>query len=204
MLKEDFIKLGLSEEQAAECEKASKEELKGFIPKKRFDDVNEAKKQLEETVKTRDKQLEELKGVDAEGLKATIEKLQNENKENKNKYEAELKQIQLDNAIDKALIGAKAKNVKAVKALLDLESIELDGEKLKGLDKQINKIKESDEFLFDIEENQSQPPKGTKPGEGKGGTPNNLTKEDFNKMSYKEKVELYNSNKDLYDSLVND
>src|SRR5690554_5985104 len=101
MKKEDFLKLGLTEEQATKAAEASAEELKGFIPKSRFDEVNEAKKKLDEDIKTRDKQLEELKKLDVEGLKAQIEKLQMENKTAKEKYEAELKQIQINNAIEK-------------------------------------------------------------------------------------------------------
>ena len=73
MKKEDFLKLGLTEEQATKAAEASAEELKGFIPKSRFDEVNEQKKKLEEDIKTRDKQLEELKKLDAEGLKVQIE-----------------------------------------------------------------------------------------------------------------------------------
>jgi len=205
MKKEDFLKLGLTEEQAEKAAAASAEELKGFIPKVRFDEVNDAKKQLETDIKTRDKQLEDLKAVDAEGLKAQIEKLQGENKAAKQKYEADLKKIQMDNAVEKALMGAKAKNIKAVKALLDLEDAELDGETIKGLDKQLQKLQEGEDskFLFDVETKNPNPFKGTKPGERKDSTPGTITKEQFNRMGYKERIELYNSNKDLYDSLTN-
>ena len=205
MKKDDFLKLGFTEEQAEKAAQASAEELKGFIPKSRFDEVNDAKKQLETDIKTRDKQLEDLKKVDAEGLKAEIEKLQGENKTNKQKYEAELKQIQIDNAVEKALMGAKAKNIKAVKALLDLENAELDGDSIKGLEKQMKQLQEGEDskFLFEVEDKNTNPFKGTKPGEKKDGTPGTVTKEQFNKMSYKERVNLYNSNKDLYDSLTN-
>ena len=167
MKKEDFLKLGLSEEQAIKAAEASAEELKGFIPKSRFDEVNEQKKKLDEDIKIRDKQLEELKKVDAEGLKAQIEKLQDENKTAKEKYQAEIKQIQLDNAVEKALINAKAKNTKAVKALLDLEKVELDGETVKGLDDQIKKLTEGEDskFLFDLETSGKPSFKGIKPGE---------------------------------------
>lgn len=166
MKKEDFLKLGLTEEQATKAAEASAEELKGFIPKSRFDEVNEAKKKLEEDIKTRDKQLDELKKLDVEGLKAEIEKLQNENKIAEEKYQAELKQIRINNAVDKALFKAKAKNIKAVKALLDLEKIELDGENVKGLDDQIKKLIEGEDtkFLFDATDEKPNF-KGIKPGE---------------------------------------
>lgn len=174
MKKEDFLKLGFTEEQAEKAAEASAEELKGFIPKVRFDEVNNSKKQLETDIKTRDEQLEALKAVDAEGLKAEIEKLQGENKTAKEKYEADLKKIQIDNAVEKALMGAKAKNVKAVKALLDLDNAELDGETIKGLDDQLKKLQEGEDskFLFEATDTKNQNIfKGIKPGEKKDGTP---------------------------------
>lgn len=173
MKKEDFLKLGFTDEQATKAAEASTEELKGFIPKDRFDEVNNAKKQLDADIKTRDEQLEALKKVDAAGLQAQIEKLQGENKATKEKYEADLKKIQIDNAVEKALIGSKAKNVKAVKALLDLEKAELDGETIKGLDEQLTKLQEGEDskFLFDTETKKQPVFKGVKPGEKKDGTP---------------------------------
>jgi superfamily II DNA helicase RecQ len=56
MKKEDFVKLGIDEELAKKCESASLEELKGFIPKARFDEVNTAKQTAEALVKERDTQ----------------------------------------------------------------------------------------------------------------------------------------------------
>jgi hypothetical protein len=172
MKKEDFLKLGLTEEQATKAAEASAEELKGFIPKSRFDEVNDTKKKLEEDIKTRDTQLEELKKVDAAGLQQKITDLQNENKTAKEKFDADLKKLQIDNAVEKALIGAKSKNVKAVKALLDLEKAELDGETIKGLDDQLKKLKEGEDtkFLFDVETKQNTF-KGVKPGEKTDKTP---------------------------------
>lgn len=57
MNKEDLLKLGLSEEQAEKVLSANAEQLKGFIPKSRFDEVNNTKKQLEKDLKDRDVQL---------------------------------------------------------------------------------------------------------------------------------------------------
>lgn len=206
MKKEDFLKLGFTEEQADKAAKASADELKGFIPKTRFDEVNGQKKQLEEDVKTRDKQLEALKKVDADGLQKKIEELQGENKEAKKKYDADLLKLRIDNAVELALTGAKAKNSKAVKALLDLEKIEVDGDKIKGLESQVKKLVEGEDtkFLFESDETQQQGKlKGVKPGEKKSGTPDSVTKEQFARMGYKERMNIHNTNKELYDSLTN-
>jgi multidrug efflux pump subunit AcrA (membrane-fusion protein) len=177
MKKEDLIKLGLDEEMAQKVADTFAEYLKGFIPKSRFDEVNEAKKKLEQDIKTRDEQLEVLKKIDAEGLQAEIEKLQKENKATKAKFEADLKKMKVDNAVEKALLEAKAKNTVAAKALLkiDYDKAELDEDgKVKGLDDEIKRLVEAEEtkFLFDVQSKNDKPGfKGIKPGERKDGTP---------------------------------
>lgn len=169
MKKEDFLKLGLSEEQATKAAEASQEELKGFIPKARFDEVNEAKKKPDEDIKARDEQLEALKKIDADDLKAEIERLQGENEAAKKQYEADLQSVKVNNAVEMALAGAKAKNIKAVKALLELDKAELDGDKVRGLEEQIKALKEADDtkFLFEAETAKKPEFKGFNPGESK-------------------------------------
>ena len=170
MKKEDFLKLGFTEEQATKAAVASAEELKDFIPKTRFDEVNTENKTLKADIKTRDTQLETLKNStgDIEALKKSITDLQTQNETDKANHEAQLKQIKIDSAVERALTGAKAKNVKAVKALLDLEKAEFDGDNIKGLDDQLKKLQESEDskFLFNIEAPAAKPPqfKGFKPG----------------------------------------
>jgi hypothetical protein len=169
MTKEQLIAMGLTEEQAEKV----MESLNGaFVTKKRFDELNETKKQLDKDIAARDKQLEDLKKVDAAGLQAEIEKLQGQNKADKEAYDAQLKQLQLDSAVEKALTGANAKNIKAVKALLELGDAALDADgSIKGLGEQLKKLQESEDtkFLFNVE---SKPAlKGMKPGETKDGSP---------------------------------
>ncbi|MDR1774560.1 MAG: phage scaffolding protein [Clostridioides sp.] len=60
-IKEDIKYLGLTDEQISKIISVSTDELKGYIPKSRFDEVNKMKKQLETDSSDRDKQLEELK-----------------------------------------------------------------------------------------------------------------------------------------------
>ena len=150
MTKEELIALGLNEEQAGKV----LEGYKGYVPKTRFDEVNAAKKAAEDTVKERDKQLEDLKKAsgDSEALKAQIAQLQADNKAAADKYAADLKAVQINSAVEKELTAAGAKNLKAVKALLEgLDKAELDGENVKGLADQIKKLKEDEgtKFLFD-------------------------------------------------------
>lgn len=161
MTKEQLIALGLTEEQANSV-------ITGFgsmIPKTRFDEVNDAKKQLETDIASRDKQLEELKKVDAEGLKAQIEKLQGENATAKKEYESKLKETQLTSAIKLALTG-KVHDSDIATSLLDKALIELDveGKVTKGLDEQLKTLQESKPFLF-VPEKKEQTFKGWIPNE---------------------------------------
>jgi hypothetical protein len=177
MRKEELIALGLDEATAVKVEKASTEELKTFIPKTRFDEVNTEKKKLEDDVKDRDKQLETLKTStgDVEALKIQITTLQAENKTKDETHAAELKQLKAENAINAALATSKAKNPKAARALLDIDikKVEFnDDGTIKGLDDQIKKLTEAEDskFLFDTESKPGIPKfKGVNPGEGKGG-----------------------------------
>lgn len=155
-----------------------------------------------EQVADRDKQIEGLKKVDAAGLQAEIERLQTENKTKDEVHAAEVKNLKIESAVNAALTGAKALNVKAVRALLDLTGAELDDKgEVKGLAEKIKALQTADDskFLFDSTKNKM---KGAEPGEGTDPKDPGITKEQFQKMSYKERVELYNTDKELYDSLV--
>ena len=175
MNKEDLLKLGLTEEQAEKVLSANTEQLKGFIPKARFDEVNNAKKQAEKDLSDRDKQLETLKNStgDVETLKNTIKQLQDENKASKEQYEAKISKIKLDNAIDNALENAKAKNSRAVRALLDMEKIKFENDNLSGLDEQLKALKEAEDskFLFEEIKEPAKPSfSGVEPGASTGET----------------------------------
>ncbi|BBM48393.1 phage minor structural protein Gp20 [Leptotrichia wadei] len=172
MNKEDLLKLGLSEEQAEKVLSANAEQLKGFIPKSRFDEVNNTKKQLEKDLKDRDVQLENLKNSsgDVETMKQTIENLQRDNKVAKDNFEAELAKFKLESAIDTTLLGSNVINTRAVKALLDMDKIKLDGDVLIGINEQIEALKnaEDSKMLFKVTETKQKEPNfsGVKPGEG--------------------------------------
>ena len=174
MNKEKLIEKGLSEELAEWV----MNELNGnFIPKTRFNEINTELKQTKDLVKERDGQLETLKKSvgDSEELKKQIEQLQNDNKAKDEAHANEIKQLKIDTAIDKALADAKAKNTKAVKALLELgDDIEIgeDGT-IKGLDAKIKALTEAEDtkFLFDATKPTDNNSKGYVSGQKMDGVP---------------------------------
>lgn len=125
-----------------------------WFPKEKFDAVNDDNKELKTQLKSRDTQLDDLKKTakDSADLTAEIDRLKQENTDKDTEYQEKLNKQKLDAKLNEALHGAKAKNPKAVKALLDSEKIKLDGETLLGLDDQLSALKESDAYLFTEEE----------------------------------------------------
>ena len=207
MKKEDLMKIeGMTDDLATKIAEASAEELKGYIPKTRFDEVNEAKKNAEALVKERDKQLEDVKKStgDNEELKKHIEQLQESNKTAKAEYEANIKRVQKENIDTLLLTEQGAKNAKAILALLDAVDDKLEGDDYKAARlAQIQSLQKSESYLFNIKN--PEPPKasGATPANSGQVVPGTITKEQFSRMGYKEREELYNTNKELYDSLVN-
>lgn len=126
---------------------------------------------LQKQIGDRDKQLDDLKksSGDNEALKKQITDLQTANKQAKSDYDANMKKLTLGSKIDVALMGAKAKNVKAVRSLLDESKISLDGENVLGLDDQIKALQKSDpDFFGEKKPGNPPPPSGGNPPKPNG------------------------------------
>ena len=193
MKKEDLMQIeGMTEELATKIAEQSAEELKGYVPKTRFDEVNDAKKNAEALVKERDKQLEEVKKStgDNEELKAQIETLQEANKTAKAEYEANIKRVQKENIDTLLLTEQGAKNAKAILALLDAVDDKLEGDDYKAARlAQIQELQKSESYLFNIKSEPSKPSGATPAGSGTNTPPGStkkledMTYEDFCNMS---------------------
>lgn len=149
-----------------------------WFPKDKFDTVNRENKDLKGQLKDRDTQLNDLKTKAAgnEDLLTQIKQLQDDNQKVADDYQAKLDQQAFNFALKDALTGAKAKNPKAVEALLNKEAIKLDGDKLLGLEEQLKTIQESDAYLFESEQQGNNGVKFTTGNHQKqmGGEPTSL------------------------------
>ena len=206
MLKEILKNCGVEEEKVNEIVKAMNE-AKIYTTNLenadvRYNKVQEQKKQLEEASKNYEKQLKELSknNADNEELKKQLEQLQLSNKEREANHKKEMEKLQFDFALDKGLTSAKCKNNKALKALLDMNSIKYQEGKLEGLQEQIDALKNDASYLFDLE---TAPVNTGGIGNFSRGNNSIITKEQFRSMSYIEKMDLYNKDKDLFNQLNN-
>lgn len=149
-LKKLLKELGLTDEQV---DKVIKEGINDkFIPKFRFDEVNEKSKQLTDDISARDKQIKELSKFEGDNasLKTKIEELEKANKEKDEENQKAIKQLKIDNAVDFALNGKVQEGYNdIVRGLIDKQLIILkDDGTVSGLDEQIEKIKKDKALLF--------------------------------------------------------
>lgn len=190
MTRKQLEDLGLTKEQADSVMKINGDDIenaKGTAATE-IKNLQTEVEGLKTQVSDRDSQLETLKASagDNADLKKQIEDLQTENATAKATHESELNQLKIDFAVEKALTGAKAKNITAVKALLDLKDAKFDKEgNVKGLVEQIEKLTsdEGTKFLFEAQK-QQQNFKGFQPGASAQQKPG--AEVDTSKMNYDE------------------
>lgn len=162
MKREELKELGLTDEQIG-----SIMALHGVTVNELNSRVSTAEQQAAQYQEQLEKNQNELNDFKAnakgnEDLTKQLEDLQSRFDEIKTSSEQQIADLKKSSAIDLALTQAGAKNIKAAKALLDSESLELTDEGLKGLDDQLAALKESDGYLFGQSEQVPPNPDGKK------------------------------------------
>jgi hypothetical protein len=118
--------------------------------------------------------------MDINGLKSSLEEWKVKAESAQKEADDKLSKMKFDYLINGALSSAKAKNITAAKALLDMESLKLEGDEVYGLIEQISRLKKESAFLFEGE--QDKAPYVVK---GAGGySLNNALAGDPNTMDY--------------------
>ena len=139
----EWLKTILGDHYTEDIDKQISAEIgKGFVARADFNSKNDELKTANDTIKELQKAAKKFDGQDVEGLKNQLSTLQT-------KYAIDLEAVRKASAIDIALANSKAKNGKAARALLDLDAVKLDGNKLLGFDDQLEALKKSDPWLFD-------------------------------------------------------
>ena len=187
MKKEELMKLdGMTDALAAAVLNLAKADTEGMIPKARLDEViaerDNARKEHADVLKELGALRKET--GDAADLRDKIKSLEDAAKESQKQHDTEIHNLKVDNAVNSALLGSGARNVKAAKALLNLDKAELaeDGT-VKGLADQIKALQtaEDSKFLFG---SSTLRLKGAKAGES--GNEDGDHQVDTSKMTYTE------------------
>lgn len=149
MKKEQFIKLGMTEAGAQKAMEIFKEELKGYIPKSRFDQVNDIKKELEKKLILKENQLAELNTnrFTCKELKSILEDLWKTNASLMARQEETLKELLIRTAIRSRLVNVKYAGLLFSQFDKSKLSVEADGT-VNGIEEQLEELKRVYEGLF--------------------------------------------------------
>lgn len=146
---------------------------KDFVARADFNATNEAKKILEQQVKDRDKQLEDLKKLDAEGLQKRITELEAENSAAKDSYTSQIESMKKDWAAEKYFDGFKFTSELAKTAAIQQfreKDLKFEDGKFIGADEFMKELQEKNPTAFENEEDDNKPvvtrPMGKKPKKG--------------------------------------
>ena len=163
----------------------------------RYNKLKGQKEDLEEQLNTANNTIKDLKknNADNEELQKTIKQHEDTIKTQKAEYEKKVRNLTLDSAISSALTKAKAKHSDLLASKIDRDKLVINEDgTVSGLDEQLKGFKETYKDMFEVALS--------------GGTPSNpdfkqniITKEQFNKMGYLERVKLNQDNPELYNSL---
>ena len=126
-----------------------------FVRRNRLNEESNKVKELRSQLQDYDTQIEELKkhADTSSELQDKIKEIQDAKKEEVESLNNKLRQKTLDNEVEKELIKRKARNPKAVKALLDNDTIKLEeDDSIIGLSEQLDKLQESDDYLFESDD----------------------------------------------------
>ncbi|MGD9678420.1 MAG: phage scaffolding protein [Vulcanibacillus sp.] len=206
-LKELLKKTGFEDAKLDETVGEINKELpKHFVPKSQYNDLSEAKKQLESDLKDRDKQLTDLKKAvgDNEDLKKQIEQLQTDNKTKDEEHQAKIKDMAVATAIKLAVAG-DVHDPDLLLSILDKSKIGIDenGNIKTGLEDQVKALRESKAFLFVQKEGDTRF-KGASPAEGKDKGAGNGQKNPWSKEHYNltEQGKILKENPELAKQLI--
>lgn len=164
MNKESLIAAGFTEEQAKTILQMHQKAIDGnYVPKATFNAEHETVKNLKTQVADRDKQITELgtfKGT-AEQLQDKVSELEKQNKDAKEKFEADLLQAQKDAAIRFDIAGRVIDPDDVLPKLDQSKIVFKDGKIASGLTEQLDEMQKSKPHYFKQEKQKEEGlPKG--------------------------------------------
>lgn len=162
MKREDLKTLELSDEAIDAVMKLHGQDIEAHKTQ-----LTEAEKQaeaLQGQLEEANKAIEGFKDLDVDGIKKAADEWKTKAEKAQEEAQTEIQKLKFDHALEGALSGAKAKNPKAVKALLDMDALKFNDGKIIGLEDQLKTIQEEADYLFESDEPK---PKIVTKGEGK-------------------------------------
>ena len=103
-------------------------------------------------LKTAEDGLKAFEGVDVQDLQGKITALQNDLKDAKDKHAAEVADMTFNHTLEAAITGAKGRNVKAIRALLDVDTLKASKNQAADIQTALDGLAKESAYLFDTGE----------------------------------------------------
>ena len=116
--------------------------------KQQVDTLEAEKESLAGQLGEANRQIEDFRGMDIEGIKQAADDWKTKAEAAEAKAKADVEKLQFDYALNAALTGARARDTRAVTALLDMEGLKLNNGEIVGLKDQLERLKAEKEFCL--------------------------------------------------------
>ena len=155
----------IPEDKKSEFETALKE---NYITVGEADKIKNARDNYKSQLDNATEQLKGFEGVDVADLQGKITTLNQQLADQKADFDRQLADRDFDDLLNGAISESKAKNVKAVRALLDVDAIKASKNQSDDIKAALAKVKEENDYLFTSDEPLDNPDYTGRTG-GKGG-----------------------------------
>ena len=152
MKREELREMGLTDEQVNNVMGMHSAEMNELHSK--VNTITGERDQYKNELESNSSKLKDLQksAKDNEALQGQLNDLQQQFKQSQDESAKKIASLKLNSAVDVAIAGSNARNGKAVRALLDMDKIQMgDDGNLTGLDDQLSSLQESDSYLFETQ-----------------------------------------------------
>ncbi|WP_426703759.1 phage scaffolding protein [Staphylococcus shinii] len=155
--RDDLREIGIDEESLEKVMTLHGQEVQGLNDKvsqkdSKLNELQSTVDSYKEDNKQKDNELKDLqeKAKNGDDLQQTISDLRQANEDREKERQKEIKDLKFNHKLENKLRDVGARNVKAVRALLDSENLKFNDEENEviGLQDQLEKLRESDSYLF--------------------------------------------------------
>lgn len=171
--------LEIPEGKKSEFESALKE---NYITVGEADKIKTARDNFKSQLETAATQLKAFEGVDVAELQGKITALTNDLAGQKAAFEQQLADRDFDDLLNGAVAESRAKNIKAVRALLDVDALKASRNQSSDIKAALAKVREENDYLFTSDEPLDNPDFTGRTGGGSAVK----TVEELSKMTYDE------------------
>ncbi|WP_427704574.1 phage scaffolding protein [Staphylococcus sp. Mo2-6] len=179
--REDLRGIGIDDEKIEGIMSLHGQEIQSF--KDKVSQKDSKLKELQTTVDSykedneqKDNELKDLqeKAKNGDDLQQTISDLRQANQEKEEQRQNEVKELNFNHSLENKLRDSGARNIKAVRALLESDNLKFNDEdnEVIGLQDQLEKLRESDSYLFVETSNTDDPAQGSQQQQAQSQTNN--------------------------------